>query len=171
MSTKTQYRVINVGSREWLTDWLDSETEAHAAAAEAEEHETQPDCSVESREVEAVEYTSRVDDHRFPFGHQHRASGLSVAATVEWRDGMPYATMTEAVGMPDGPPLQSDIDAALADIEAQAYAGCRIRFSADCSVSMVWADGEAVRVATQEDLDVLPVGEDLTDEEVAGLDG
>ena len=59
MSTKTQYRVMNVGSREPLTDWLDSETEAHAAAAEAEEHETQPDCSVESREVEAVEYTTR----------------------------------------------------------------------------------------------------------------
>ena len=117
------------------------------------------------------EYTTRVDDHRFPFGHQHRASGLSVEATVEWRDGMPYATMTAAIGMAEGPALQSDIDAALADIEAQAYAGCRIRFSADCSVSMVWADGEAVRVATQEDLDVLPVGEDLTDEEVAGLDG
>lgn len=29
------------------------------------------------------EYTTRVDDHRFPFGHQHRASGLSVEATVE----------------------------------------------------------------------------------------
>jgi len=107
------------------------------------------------------EYTTRVDDHRFPFGHQHRASGLSVEATVEWRDGMPYATMTAATGMADGPALQSDIDAALADIEAQAYAGCRIRFS---------ADGEAVRVPTQEDLDVLPVGEDLTDEEVAGLE-
>ena len=48
---------------------------------------------------------------------------------------------------------------------------CCIRFSADGAVSMVWADGEAVRVATQEDLDVLPVGDDMTDEEVAGLDG
>lgn len=117
------------------------------------------------------EYTTRVDDHRFPLGHQHRASGLSVAATVEWRDGMPYATTTEANGMIDGPALQSDIDAGLADIEAQAYAGCRIRFSADGSVSMVWADGQAVRVPDQQDLDVLPVGEDLTEEEVAGLDG
>jgi len=67
-------------------------------------------------------YTTRVDDHRFPFGHQHRASGLSVEATVEWCDGMPYATMTAATGMVDGPALQSDIDAALEDIEAQAYA-------------------------------------------------
>ena len=36
---------------------------------------------------------------------------------------------------------------------------------------MVWADGEAVRVPTQIDLDILPVGDDMTDEEVAGLDG
>ena len=117
------------------------------------------------------EYTTRVDDHRLPFGHQHRASGLSVEATVEWRDGMPYATMTEATGMPDGPALQSDIYAGLADIEAQAYAGCRIRFSADGSVSMVWSGGEAVRVPTQQDLDILPVGDDMTEDEVAGLDG
>ena len=48
---------------------------------------------------------------------------------------------------------------------------CCIRFSADGSVSMVWADGEAVRVPTQMDLDILPVGDDMTDEEVAGLDG
>lgn len=48
---------------------------------------------------------------------------------------------------------------------------CCIRFSADGSVSMVWADGEAVRVPSQQDLDFLPVGEDLTDEEIAGLDG
>ena len=46
-----------------------------------------------------------------------------------------------------------------------------IRFSADGSVSMVWADGEAVRVPTQQDLDTLPVGDDLTEDEVAGLDG
>ena len=48
---------------------------------------------------------------------------------------------------------------------------CCIRFSADGSVSMVWADGEAVRVPTQQDLDTLPVGDDLTEDEVAGLDG
>lgn len=118
-----------------------------------------------------TEYSTRVDDHRLPFGHQHRASGLSVAATVEWREGMPYATVTEATGMPDGPALQSDIDAALQDIEAQAYAGCCIRFSEDGSISMVWADGQAVRVPTQQDLDLLPVGDDMTDEEVAGLEG
>jgi hypothetical protein len=47
----------------------------------------------------------------------------------------------------------------------------RIRFSADGSVSMVWSGGEAVRVPTQQDLDRLPVGDDMTDEEVAGLDG
>jgi hypothetical protein len=46
-----------------------------------------------------------------------------------------------------------------------------IRFSADGAVSMVWADGEAVRVPTQQDLDILPVGDDMTEDEVAGLDG
>jgi hypothetical protein len=116
------------------------------------------------------EYTTRVDDHRFPLGHQHRASGLFVAATVEWRDGMPYATMTAAHGMMDGPALQSDIDAGLQNIEAQAYAGCRIRFSADGAVSMVWSAGEAVRVPTRDDEDILPVGDDMTEDEVAGLD-
>ena len=116
------------------------------------------------------EYSTRVDDHRFPLGHQHRASGLSVEATVEWRDGMPYATMTAAHGMIDGPALQSDIYAGLQDIEAQAYAGCCIRFSADGFVSMVWADGQAVRVPTQQDLDILPVGDDMTEDEVAGLE-
>ena len=30
---------------------------------------------------------------------------------------------------------------------------------------------EAVRVPTQMDLDILPVGDDMTDEEVTGLDG
>ncbi len=67
-----------------------------------------------------TEYTTRVDDHRFPFGHRHRASGLFVAAEVEWIDDMPYATATEVSGQIDGPALQSDIDEALADIELQA---------------------------------------------------
>jgi hypothetical protein len=67
-----------------------------------------------------TEYSTRVDDHRFPFGHQHRAGGLWVAAKVEWRDGSPCATMTEASGMSDDAVLQSDIAEALADIEQQA---------------------------------------------------
>ena len=45
-----------------------------------------------------------------------------------------------------------------------------IRFSEDGSISMVWVDGEAVRVPTQEDMDTLPVGEDMTDEEVEALE-
>lgn len=45
-----------------------------------------------------------------------------------------------------------------------------IRFSADGSISMVWFDGEPLRCATQDDLDTLPVGEDLTDDEVDSLD-
>lgn len=47
----------------------------------------------------------------------------------------------------------------------------QIRFSDDGQICMVWADGRTVRVPTQHDMDTLPVGEDMTDEEVAGLDG
>jgi hypothetical protein len=47
----------------------------------------------------------------------------------------------------------------------------KIRFSEDGSVCVVWADGQALRVPTQHDMDTLPVGDDLTDEELAGLDG
>jgi hypothetical protein len=67
-----------------------------------------------------TEYSIRVDDHRFPFGHQCRAGGLWVAAKVEWKDGSPFATMTEARGMSESPVLQSDIAEALAEIEQQA---------------------------------------------------
>jgi hypothetical protein len=67
-----------------------------------------------------TEYSTRVDDRRFPFGHQHRAGGLWVAAKVEWKDGSPFATMTEARGMSDDAVLQSDIAEALAEIEQQA---------------------------------------------------
>jgi len=47
-----------------------------------------------------------------------------------------------------------------------------IRYSADASVSIVWdavAD-EAVRCPTQLDMDHLPVGEDLTEDEIDTLD-
>lgn len=45
-----------------------------------------------------------------------------------------------------------------------------IRFSEDGSVSMVWTGGEPVRCPTQEDMNSLPVGEDMTEEEIALLD-
>jgi hypothetical protein len=67
-----------------------------------------------------TEYSTRVDDRRFPFGHQCRAGGLWVEARVEWKDGSPFATMTEARGMSDDAVLQSDIAEALAEIEQQA---------------------------------------------------
>ena len=41
-----RYAVLNVGSRETLTPWYATEEAAHAAAAECESHETQPDCNV-----------------------------------------------------------------------------------------------------------------------------
>ena len=45
-----------------------------------------------------------------------------------------------------------------------------IRYSVDGSVCMVWVDGEPDRCPTQDDMDRLPVGTDMTDDEVAALD-
>ena len=47
-----------------------------------------------------------------------------------------------------------------------------IRFSDDGGVNIVWdTSSEApVRVPTQHDLDTLPVGDDLTDDDIARLD-
>jgi hypothetical protein len=46
-----------------------------------------------------------------------------------------------------------------------------IRFSEDAAISIVWdtAADEAVRCPTQDDMDNLPVGDDLTDEEIETL--
>ena len=45
-----------------------------------------------------------------------------------------------------------------------------IRYSTDGAVCMVWSDGEPVRCPTQDDMDTLPVGQDMTDDEVEALD-
>ena len=45
-----------------------------------------------------------------------------------------------------------------------------IRYSVDGSVCMVWCDGEAVRCPTQEDMDNLPVGRDMDEEEIDDLE-
>jgi hypothetical protein len=47
-----------------------------------------------------------------------------------------------------------------------------IRFSQDKMISIVWNTftDEAVRSPTQEDMDTLPVGEDLADDEIETLD-
>ena len=45
-----------------------------------------------------------------------------------------------------------------------------IRYS-DCgSICIVWADDAPVRVPTQHDLDTLPVGDDLKDDDIARMD-
>jgi hypothetical protein len=41
-----RYAVQNVGSMEFLSDWLGTEEQAQAVAAECEQHETQPDCRI-----------------------------------------------------------------------------------------------------------------------------
>ena len=45
----------------------------------------------------------------------------------------------------------------------------QIRFSSDAAICMVEEDGK-FRCATQDDMDALPVGTDLTDEEIDNLD-
>ncbi len=40
-----------------------------------------------------------------------------------------------------------------------------IRFTEDATICMVWCDGEPLRCPTQDDMDTLPVGDDMTDEE------
>lgn len=46
----------------------------------------------------------------------------------------------------------------------------QIRFSKDGSVSMVWAGGEPIRCPTQHDMDALPVGEDMSEDEAESLE-
>jgi hypothetical protein len=45
-----------------------------------------------------------------------------------------------------------------------------IRYSPDGSVNMVYEDGEPVRCPTQWDMDMLPVGCDLDDDEIESFD-
>ena len=46
----------------------------------------------------------------------------------------------------------------------------QIRYSNDGSICMVWSGGEPVRCPTQDDMDRLPVGPDMTEDDVALLD-
>ena len=46
-----------------------------------------------------------------------------------------------------------------------------IRYSPDCSISMVYSDGNPVRCPTQHDIDCLPVSSyDMTQDEIENLD-
>ena len=45
-----------------------------------------------------------------------------------------------------------------------------IRYSADGSINMVYCDGEPVRCPTDQDMDTLPVGPDLTADEIESLE-
>ena len=67
-----QYRVVNAGSGEPLTGWLDSLGHANSEADECEKHESQPECRVESREISETQYeTERIEN-------AYRAAGLTV---------------------------------------------------------------------------------------------
>lgn len=45
-----------------------------------------------------------------------------------------------------------------------------IRYSTGGAISMVWCDGEPVCCPTQHDMDTLPVGSDMTSDEIEQLD-
>jgi hypothetical protein len=44
-----------------------------------------------------------------------------------------------------------------------------IRYSADASICLI-DDGDQFRAPTQEDMDTLPVGDDLTEDEIASIE-
>ena len=44
-----------------------------------------------------------------------------------------------------------------------------IRYSADAAICIVCLNGDPVRCPNQEDMDTLPVGPDLTDEQIESL--
>ena len=69
MATKTQYRVVNLNSGEVLTEWTDSLNAAHREAEDCEQHETEPECKVVSREIDMRAETERVEA-------AYRAAGL-----------------------------------------------------------------------------------------------
>ena len=46
----------------------------------------------------------------------------------------------------------------------------QIRYSNDGSICMVWSGGSPLRCPTQDDMDRLPVGPDMTEDDVALLD-
>ena len=45
-----------------------------------------------------------------------------------------------------------------------------IRYSEDASVCMVWCGGEPIRCPDQDDMDRLPVGPDMNEDELDQLD-
>ena len=54
---------------------------------------------------------------------------------------------------------------------AHATTLTQIRFTDDASICMVWEDGKPLRVPTQHDMDTLPVGDDITGDDLMLLDG
>ena len=50
----TEYAVLNIGSRELLSDWVSSREEAERLARECEQHKSQPDCKIVSRNTVAI---------------------------------------------------------------------------------------------------------------------
>ena len=84
-------------------------------------------------------------------------------------------------------PFDDEIEAKMASMRAESYhreygikdepherfcvpSSLSIRYSADGNVCMVWRDGEPIRCPTQRDMDTLPVGPDMTADEVDALE-
>ena len=95
MATKTQYRVWNVGAYEPLTEWTDSKAEVDNWRQECEEHETQPECRVVSREIGEREHTEYQAER---IETAYRAAGVTVG-----RGGIKVLPSLRSAGSPPGP--------------------------------------------------------------------
>ena len=65
----TEYAVLNVNSRELLSDWVSSREEAEQIADECERHETQPEVKIVSRDTIAIVCGKIIQIDRSGVGH------------------------------------------------------------------------------------------------------
>ena len=68
----TEYAVLNVNSRELLSDWVSSREEAERIADECEQHETQPEVKVIERNTVAIVCGKTIQIDRSGVGHNWR---------------------------------------------------------------------------------------------------
>ena len=69
MSNTTEYAVLNINSRELLSDWVTTREEAEQLARECELHETQPEVKIVSRNAVAIVCGYIIQIDRSGVGH------------------------------------------------------------------------------------------------------
>jgi len=97
-----------------------------------------------------------------------KVAAVSSIQTRQWKANWIYLTLEDpATYWDDLEPAEQD---RLYDSlhHVKPFAGAEtIRYSSDASVCMVWSDGEPVRCPSQHDMDNLPVGGDMDEDELA----